>query len=95
MQDAHEVYFRTLSREEQHLLALKDLLYEGSWEEMMINLRARKAGKPHVFKLEIRIDEDLLRIEKLRAYEADTGVDLARYFPRESLPGTGTGTASN
>jgi hypothetical protein len=93
MQDAHDVYFRTLSREEQHLLALKELLYEGSWEEIVLDLRARKAGKPHVFKLETRIDEDLLRIEKLRSYEADCGVNLAKYLPRESLPGTGT--ASN
>ncbi len=90
MQDAHEVYFRTLSREEQHLVALRELLYEGSWEEIMVDLRARKAGKPHVFKLETRIDEDLLRIEKLRSYESDTGVDLGRYLPREGLSGAGT-----
>jgi len=79
MDDPHEAYFRSLPREERHLVALKELLYERSWDEIVADLRARKAGSPHVFKLETRIDEDLLRIEKLRAYEAETGVDLGRY----------------
>ena len=82
MGDPHDTYFRSLSREEQHLVALKDLLYDGSWDEIVVDLRARKAGKPHVFKLETRIDEDILRIEKLRAYEAEAGIDLVRYLSR-------------
>ena len=79
--DPHQTYFRTLSQEEQHLVALKQLLYEGSWDEMSVDLRARKAGKPYVFKLETRIDEDLERIEKFRAYEAEAGIDLGDYLP--------------
>jgi hypothetical protein len=81
MDDCHEAYFRSLSREEKHLIALKSLLYDGSWEEIVRDLQARRAGKPYVFKLETRIDEDLLRVEKLQAYEDATGVDLSKYLP--------------
>ena len=63
------------------MLALKDLLYEGSWEDIEIDLKARKAGKPYVVKLDNRIDEDLLRIEKLKAYEDEKGIDLGRFLP--------------
>lgn len=78
--DSHEYYFRSLSREEVHLVALKEFLYEGSWEEILEDLVARKEGKPHVYKLESRIDEDLDRIEKLLAYEQETGVNLGKYL---------------
>ena len=76
----HESFFSSLSEEEHHLLALKDLLYEGSWEEIEIDLKARKEGKPYVVKLDNRIDEDLLRIERLKAYEDEKGIDLGRYL---------------
>ena len=77
----HESFFRALSEEEQHLLALKDLLYVGSWEELETDLKARKEGTPYVVKLDNRIDEDLLRIERLKAYEVEKGIDLGRYLP--------------
>jgi hypothetical protein len=83
--DQHEVYFQSLSREEKHLVALKELLYEGSWDEMVSDLKARKEGKPYVFKLESRIEEDLARIEKLREYESRMGVDLGKYVPRRKV----------
>ena len=63
------------------MLALKDLLYEGSWDEIEIDLKARKDNKPYVVKLDNRIDEDLLRIERLRAYEDEKGIDLGQYLP--------------
>ncbi len=63
------------------MLALKDLLYEGSWDEIEIDLKARKDNKPYVVKLDSRIDEDLLRIERLRAYEDEKGIDLGQYLP--------------
>ncbi len=78
--DPHQAYFDSLSSEEQHLVALKRLLYEGSWDEIVTDLRARKEGRPHVFKLATRIDEDLRRIAKLKAYEDDNEVDLSDYL---------------
>ena len=82
MDSQHQRYFDELSIEEQHLVAIKGLLYEGSWEEMLSDLHARKVGKPHIFKLETRIDDDLERISKLSSYEEREGVDLTEYLPR-------------
>ena len=78
--DPHEEYFRSLRKEEVHLIALKEYLYEGSWEEMARDLDARRQGKPFVFKLETRIEEDLDRIRKLLDYEKRTGVNLGEYL---------------
>jgi hypothetical protein len=83
--DAHEAYFRSLKREEVHLLALREILYEGSWDDMVKDLEARKDGRPFVFKLLARIEEDLERIAKLRAYETDYGVNLGAYATQLSL----------
>ena len=83
--DPHEAYFQSLNREEKLLLRLKKSLYEDSWEELVADLAARKAGRPSVLKLESRIDEDLARIEKLRAYEEAAGVDLGAYLPEPKL----------
>lgn len=77
--DSHEEFLRSLPREERHLLVLRKILYEGRWEEMERDLIARREGRPFIFKLQTRIDEDLRRIEMLRAYEDEHGVDLQEY----------------
>lgn len=56
---------------------VRDLLYGGSWQELECDLQDRLAGKPFVFKLATRIEEDLARIERLRALEQQHGVNLA------------------
>lgn len=85
--DPHEAYFEGLSKEEKQLVALKELLYDGSWDEIIADLKARRSGKPHVFRLETRIEEDLFRIEKLRAYETSHAVNLGAYLPKpEDVP---------
>jgi hypothetical protein len=78
MQERHREFFRSLSREERQLILLRDELYDGSWDEMVEDLRDRLAGKPYIFKLMNRIEEDLARIERLRKYEGEQGVDLGR-----------------
>lgn len=85
--DSHAEYFRSLSRAEVQLLALRGILYDGSWEEMVLDLEARKAGKPYVFKLQNRIEEDLQRIQGLIEYEAKNSVNLGKYLAQDSLPG--------
>lgn len=85
--DSHAKYFRSLSRPEVHLLALRGVLYDGSWEEMVLDLKARKAGKPYVFKLQNRIEEDLQRIHGLMEYESTNSVNLGKYLAQDSLPG--------
>ena len=76
----HEDFFRSLGREEVHLVALKEYLYEGSWKEIEKDLVARKEGRPHVYRLETRIDEDLERVRKLLDYETKYSVNLGDYL---------------
>jgi hypothetical protein len=66
-----------LSNEQKMLVVLKAQLYGGSWESMLDDLNNRLAGKPYIFKLVNRINEDVERIEKLRGFEVEHGVDLA------------------
>jgi hypothetical protein len=65
-----------LSREDRTFLLLRDELYGGSWDDVESDLRARLGGKPFIFKLASRIEEDLERIERLRGIEQAHGVDL-------------------
>jgi len=69
----------SLSEEQRMLVILKSQLYGGSWESMLNDLRNRLAGKPYIFKLASRIKDDIDRIERMRQFETDYGVDLADY----------------
>ena len=93
--DVHEDYVRSLTREEAQLLALRTYLYEGSWDDMVADLVARREGRPFVFKLQTRIEEDLQRIENLRRYEAENRVDLGRYARRGGEGSSPAGEAEN
>lgn len=72
-------YVGRLSAEHRMLVALKSQLYGGSWEPMLDDLRNRLAGKPYIFKLINRIQEDIERIEEMKRFEAEHGIDLADY----------------
>jgi hypothetical protein len=72
-------YVKTLSEECRMLVVLKAQLYGGSWEPMLDDLRNRLAGKPYIFKLANRIQDDIERIEQMRKYELDHKVDLSDY----------------
>ena len=72
-------YVNRLSDEHKMLVALKSQLYGGSWEPMVDDLRNRLAGKPYIFKLVHRIQDDIERIEEMRKFEAEHHVDLADY----------------
>ena len=69
-----------LSREEKQLLLLRDELYDGSWDDMEADLRYRLDRKPYIFRLMNRIEDDLTRIERLRAYEEQHGVNLGVFL---------------
>ncbi len=81
--DPHREFVRGLPPEEFQLLVIRKILYEGLWEEMEADLTARRDGKPFIFKLQSRIDEDLDRIRKLKAYETEHGVDLSEFVPAD------------
>jgi hypothetical protein len=66
-----------LTSEERMLVVLKRELYEGSWDDMVADLKARLEGRPYIFKLAHRIADDLQRIARLRQFEQLAGVDLS------------------
>ena len=70
-------YVGGLSQEHKMLVALKAHLYGGSWEPMLDDLRNRLAGKPYIFKLASRIQDDIERIEQMQKFEAEHNIDLA------------------
>ncbi len=72
-------YVGRLSEEHKMLLALKIHLYGGSWEPMLDDLRNRLAGKPYIFKLAHRIEDDIKRIEQMQKFEAEHRVDLTEH----------------
>ncbi|MBZ0135987.1 MAG: hypothetical protein K8I27_06400 [Planctomycetes bacterium] len=74
--DTHQSYYDSLSEEEKMLLVLRDELYMDSWDKMEDDLRNRLKGRPYIFKLVNRIEEDLERIQKLRAYEEKHKINL-------------------
>ncbi|MGE0433697.1 MAG: hypothetical protein AB7K09_11590 [Planctomycetota bacterium] len=49
---------------------LRDELYEGSWELMLVDLQARLEMRPAVFKITENIREDIAAIKRLMAAEA-------------------------
>jgi len=69
-----------LSEESRMLVVLKAQLYGGSWEPMLDDLRNRLSGKPYIFKLASRIQDDIERIEQMSEFEAEHNVDLADYI---------------
>ncbi len=79
----HEEYFARLSADDRTLIALRDEIYSGSWEVMLGDLRDRLEGKPYIFKLVNRIQDDIQRIEKLRDYEKKNRVNLADYLKKK------------
>lgn len=66
-----------LSNEHRMLVVLKAQLYGGTWEPMVDDLRNRLAGKPYIFKLANRIEDDIERIEQMQQFETEHKIDLA------------------
>ncbi|MGD9110520.1 MAG: hypothetical protein PVG93_06225 [Phycisphaerales bacterium] len=73
-------YINGLSEECRMLVVLKAQLYAGSWEPMLDDLRNRLAGKPYIFKLANRIQDDIERIEQMAQFETENNIDLANYI---------------
>ena len=72
-------FVKGLSEEQRMLIVLKSQLYDSSWEPMLDDLRNRLEGKPYIFKLASRIQDDVDRIEKMQKFEKEHGIDLADY----------------
>ncbi len=74
-------YVAGLSQESLMLVVLKAQLYGGSWEPMLDDLQNRLAGKPYIFKLANRIQDDIDRIEQMKKFETENDIDLVNYVP--------------
>jgi len=72
-------FVNSLSEEQRMLVVLKAQLYGGSWEPMLDDLRNRLEGKPYIFKLANRIQDDIERIEQMSRFEAEHEINLADY----------------
>lgn len=59
-----------LSPEDRMLVLLRDELYEGRWDLMRQDLLDRLNGRPYIYKLVHRIQDDLERIERLERRDA-------------------------
>jgi len=69
-----------LTDEQRMLLDLRDVLYEGSWEDFRRDLEARQSAEPHVFEIvppSPRLQEAIARhlevIEELEQWERQHG----------------------
>ncbi len=76
---AVESFLAQLAEEERMLLLLQQELYDGDWQAMLTDLRNRLQGKPYIFKLANRINDDIARIERLEAFEKEHHVRLADF----------------
>ena len=74
--DAAKQFVESLTPEERTLLLIRDELYGGLWEEMEEDLDARLQAKPYVFKLATRIEDDVIRIRKMREFEEEHHLNL-------------------
>jgi hypothetical protein len=72
-------YIKGLSAEHKMLIILKSQLYGGKWEPMYQDLKNRLEGKPYIFKLANRINDDIERIEQMRQFEKENDVDLSEH----------------
>lgn len=73
-------YIAGLSDEHRMLVLLKAQLYDGTWEPMLDDLQNRLAGKPYIFKLVNRINDDIERIRQMQEFEVEHNIDLADYI---------------
>lgn len=73
-------FVKALSAEHKMLIILKSQLYGGKWEPMYQDLKNRLEGKPYIFKLANRINDDVERIEQMRQFEQQYGIDLCDYI---------------
>ena len=72
-----EAFLEGLTDEDKMLLRLRQELYEGRWDAMLADLNDRLRGRPYIFRLASRIQDDLARVERLSRFEREKGVNLA------------------
>lgn len=79
-----EEFIARLEPYERVLLDLRDQLYEGSWERILEDLRARLDNKPYLYKLSQTIARDVAAIERMKAYEMRFSVNLSELVRKQA-----------
>ena len=78
-------FVERLGDEHRMLIILKKQLYAGSWDPMINDLKNRLIGKPYIFKLVNRINDDIERIEYMRCFEEKHNIDLSNFIDLDNL----------
>ena len=79
-----EVFIARLEPYERVLVDLKEHLYEGSWQRILDDLRARLDNKPYIYKLSQTISRDVAAIERMKSYEMRQKVSLSALLRKNS-----------
>ncbi len=78
-------FLANLTEQDKVLIIVKHELFDGNWDSMLVDLKDRLAGRPYIFKLAGRIQEDIERIGRLKAFERKCGMDLSNYVKVDQL----------
>ena len=76
-------FVKKLESYERALVDLKDLLYEGSWDRVVSDLRAARENRPYVYRLSNTIERDLKAIERMKAYEFKHQLSLSSVLKQQ------------
>lgn len=79
MNDEATEFTRSLDEPSRLLLAVRDELYGRDWDLLLQDLEDRLRGRPYIFRLASRIEDDLDRIRRMREFETSRQVNLADY----------------
>ena len=79
-----DAFIKGLTDEDKMLVRLREELYEGRWDAMLADLNDRLHGRPFIFRLASRIQDDMARVQRLSRFERQKGVNLAKLiWPEE------------
>ncbi len=82
--DPVEAFVKLLTDEDRMLVRLREELYEGRWDAMLADLNDRLHGRPYIFRLANRIQDDMARVQLLSRFERENKVNLAKLiWPEE------------
>jgi len=59
------------------LIQANAVLFGGRWDDCAEDVRRRRAGRPYLFALDLDLDEPLVWIARLKAYEIARGESFA------------------
>jgi len=77
---AGEVFARLDERLRQLVIA-NQVLFNGQWDDLAEDLRRRQAGRPYLFRLDLGLEEPLVWIGRLRAFELSRNEHLSDAIP--------------